>query len=161
VLLVWGFTCHEANGLDRRANGLDRIAERLSDELGLERPDDLQHFQEKDLDELEWLKKVPRVKLLKLCQEVTAKLHSPDSSSEASKAPTPDARSVGSSDGTGCFESDGEDVLITERASGVGALDASEDESGEWSFAVTSWHSFSSFTFGTFLSHSSSSRSFS
>ncbi len=49
-----------------RENGLDRIAERLSDELDVERSDDLQHVQEKALDKFEWFKTVPEVKLLKL-----------------------------------------------------------------------------------------------
>jgi hypothetical protein len=57
-----------------KRRGLDRIAQFVSEEPGLEGIDDLQYVKEERLNNLDWLKDVPRVKLLKLCREVTARL---------------------------------------------------------------------------------------
>ena len=104
-----------------KRRGLDSIAERVSEELGLEEIEDLRYVKTGGLDKLEWLKDVQKAKMLKLCREVTARLMSADDSDRCSAddtssqgASTPLPRSVGSPDGMG-FESDGEDVLIAAR----------------------------------------------
>jgi hypothetical protein len=52
-----------------KRRGLARIAERLSEELGLEEIDDLKHVEFEEIGQLEWIKPVQKKKLLELLRE--------------------------------------------------------------------------------------------
>ena len=77
-----------------KRHGLKRVAEQLSDELGLEEESDLQYVTKQRLERLDWLKDVPKEKLLKLCMRITADYMSPPGGDEGgettlSQASTP------------------------------------------------------------------------
>ena len=55
-----------------KLKGLARIAERLSEELGLEKIQHLQHVDEEQIGKLDWLKPLQRKVLLEICREVVA-----------------------------------------------------------------------------------------
>jgi len=59
-----------------RENGFSEIAKQLQSELGLEEVTDIWLIKSKDLKKFEWLKAVPKRKLLKLVKEVIAAAHS-------------------------------------------------------------------------------------
>ena len=61
-----------------KRRGLDRIAERVSEGLGLEEFDDLKYVKTEGLNKLEWLKDVQKEKLFNQCREVTARIMSAD-----------------------------------------------------------------------------------
>jgi len=59
-----------------RKHGFSEIAKELQSELGLEEVTDIWLIKRKDLKKFEWLKAVPRRKLLKLVKKVIAAAHS-------------------------------------------------------------------------------------
>jgi hypothetical protein len=87
-----------------KRRGLNRIAEQISEELGLEEIDDLQYLTE-NLNKLEWLKDAQKEKLLKLVREVTARLMSAENTTSPG-ASSPQA------------DSDSGDVLVAGRNGG-------------------------------------------